>query len=191
LAETKPSKIIIEPSDRVVEALRLAVAEVGVDELLRRTSAPHELLEKWINGEERVPLNVVMEACDINRNNPEAPSYSKILSECTTGASFEIVVEQEIEKPEAPVVKEIMPPPPSIPAEKMAESKAKALKSEAARQMVTVGTALFIIPILSVVLGFLLEGFMGAVVGAILGFVIITTLTFVFFVLLPKKSHRT
>lgn len=191
MAETKPSKIVIDPSDRVVEALRLAVVKVGVEELLKRTNVPHKLLEKWINGEERVPLNVVIEACEINRNNQEAPSYSKILSECTTGASFGIVVEQEIEKPEAKVVKEIMPLPPYIPAQKIAEPKVKALKSEAVRQMVRVSAALFSIPILSVVLGFLFEGFIGAVAGAILGFVIITALTFVFFVLFPKQSRRT
>lgn len=191
MAETKPSKIVIDPSDRVVEALRLAVVKVGVEELLKRTNVPHKLLEKWINGEERVPLNVVIEACEINRNNQEAPSYSKILSECTTGASFGIVVEQEIEKPEAKVVKEIMSLPPYIPAQKIAEPKVKALKSEAVRQMVRVSAALFSIPILSVVLGFLFEGFIGAVAGAILGFVIITALTFVFFVLFPKQSRRT
>lgn len=191
MAETKPPKIVIEPSDRVVEALRLAVAEVGVEELLRRTSAPHELLEKCINGEEPVPLNVITEACDINRKNPEAPSYSKILSECTVGASFEIMVEREVEKSAAPVVKEIMPPAPHIPTEKIAEPKGKASKPEAVRQMAMVGAALFIIPILSVVIGFLLGGFTGAVVGAIFGFVVTTAFTFVFFVLLPKKSRRT
>ena len=186
--ETKPSKVVIEPGDRVVEALRLALAEVGVEELLRRTGATPDLLEKWINGENWVPLNVVKEACDINRKNPEAPSYCKILSECTAGASFEIMVEKEVEKPAASTVKEIMPPALHIPAERIAEPKAKAVKPEAFRQMVKVCTALFIIPILSVVIGFLLGGFMGAVVGAIFGYVIITAFTFVFFVLLPKKS---
>lgn len=191
MAKKKTSKIVIEPGNRVVEALRLAVAEVGVDELLQRTSATPELLEKWINGEEWVPLNVVKEACDINRKNPEASSHFKILSECTAGYSFKIMVKKEARKPATPIVKEIIPPAPHIPAEKIAEPKAKALKPEAARQMVTVGTALFIIPILSVVIGFLLGGFMGAVVGSIFGFVIIMTFTFVFFVLLPKKSRRT
>ena len=191
MAETKPSKIVIEPSDRVVKALRLAVAEVGLDELLRRTGAPSELLEKWIKGEEWVPLNVVKESCNINRENPEAPAYSKILSECTAGAPFKVIVKGEVEKPAVPIVKETMPPAPQIPMEKTAKPKTKVARPEAFRKMVKVGTALSMILILGIVIGFLLGGFMGAVVGAILGYVLMTTVTFVFFVLLPKRTRKT
>lgn len=45
------------------------------------------------------PLNAVKEACEINRNRQDAPSHSKVLSECAAGARFGITAEEEVEKP--------------------------------------------------------------------------------------------
>jgi len=191
LVERKPSNVVIQPNDRVVEALRLAMAEVGVEELLERTRAPSERLMEWASGEKWVPMDVGREACDINGRNPKAPSYSRILSECTAGASFRIVVDKEANEPAAPIVKRAVPPTPRFHPEEEVKPRPKAFKPEAFRQIATFGTAVFIIPILTIVIGFFLGGFMGAVTGALVGLAIIASLTLGSLILLPAESRNT
>ena len=191
MVERKPSNVVIQPSDRVIETLRLAMAEAGVEELLERTRAPSELLMEWASGEKWVPIDVVREACDINGRNPKAPSHSRILSECTAGASFKIVVDEEANEPAAPIVKRVVPPAPWIPPEEEVKPSPKAFTAKAFRRIATFGIAIFIVPILTIVTGFFFEGSMGAVTGALVGFAIIAVLTLGFFVLLPGKSRKT
>ena len=190
MAEKEASKILIEPSSRVIETLRLAMLDVGLDELIRRTGASPDLLEKWINGVEWVPLGAVKEACEINRNRQDAPSYSKALSECTAGAQFRITAREEKERPAAQVSGEVMPPKLEIPTERLEKRSAVETKSDATRQVAKVAIAMFLFPLLGAVAGFLVGGPEGAVTGTVSSFVVATALAFLFLVLLPRKMHR-
>ena len=188
MAEKEASKILIEPSDKVVETLRLAVLDVGLDELIRRTGSSPDLVEKWINGEDWVPLDAVKEACAINRDRQDAPSHSKILSECTAGAKFRITAREEVEKPAAPVVGEVAPAKAEISAEGLKKPSAIAVRAGVSRQIARLAIALFIVPLLGAVVGFLMAGPLGAVTGTILSFAIVTA--FAFLLLLPRKMRE-
>jgi len=184
LARNEASKVLIEPSSRVVETLRLAIAEVGLDELVRRTGSSSGLMEKWVNGSEWVPLDVIKEVCEINRNLPEAPSYSKNLSECTSGTRFRITAREEVEKPIAPVETEVTPPKAETFAEK---PSTVARGQEVSRQITKIAIVLFIIPLAGAVTGFLAGGPWGAVIGTVTSYVIGTALAFL--LLLPRKTR--
>lgn len=190
MTERETSKILIEPSSKVIETLRLALLDVGLDELVRRTSASPDLLEKWVNGVEWVPLGAVKEACEINRNRQNAPSYSQALSECTAGAQFRITAREEIEKRTARISGEVMPPEPEIPTRILEKQSAVQRRSDATRQVAKVAIAMFLFPLLGAVAGFLVGGPEGAVTGTVSSFVVATALAFLFLVLLPRKMHR-
>ena len=64
MSESRQRGILIEPTDRVVETVRSAVLDVGLDEFLKRTGTDRGLLERWINGQEWVPVAIVKEACE-------------------------------------------------------------------------------------------------------------------------------
>ena len=157
--------------------------DVGLDELVRRTSSSPELLEKWINGKDWIPLSVVREACEINRNRQDAPSYSKILSECTTGAQFKITAGEEAEKSAATV--EAAPRRAEISAKRMEKPSATSARQTSSSRIVWIAVALFIVPLIGAAAGFLVAGSMGAVVGTILSFAVVTV--FAFTLLLPRK----
>ncbi len=188
LTENEASQILIEPKSRVIETLRLAVLDVGIQELIRRTGSTPGLLEKWINGKEWVPLNVVKEACEINRNRQGSPSYSRILSECTADAQFKILARLEVGKPRAPVTGEVSPSEAGVSGERFQEPGAMATRSEAGRQIVKVTVVLFVVPLLGAAAGFLIAGPQGAVTGTISSFAIVTVLAFLFLTIFPRKS---
>jgi len=189
LARKEGSKVLIEPSSRVVEALRLAMAEVGLDELVRRTGSSSGLMEKWVNGSEWVPLDVIKEVCEINRNLPEAPSYSKNLSECTSGTRFRITAREEVEKPTAPVETEVAPPEAETLAKRFEKPSTVAKGQDVPRQITKIAMLLFIIPLAGAVTGFLAGGPWGAVIGTVTSYVIGTALAFL--LLLPRKTRGT
>jgi hypothetical protein len=193
LTETEPSRVVVEPNDKILRTLKLAIAEIGLDKFLQRTNTSPEMLEKWINGKEWVPLHIVKESCDINRKNPNAPSYSKILFECTAGASFKVIVEKEPKKPKVPTVKEVKIPPimpsiPRVPIKEVIKPEKEIVKPKVFQQMIKIGIVLFAIPVLSVIVGFLFGGFTGAVIGAISGYIIIVAFAFIFHFRRPRKA---
>jgi len=183
LAENEPSRILIEPSNKVVETLRLAMLDVGLDELVRRTSSSPKLLERWVNGKDWIPLSVVKEACEVNRNRQDAPSYSKILSECTTGAQFKIAAREEAEKSAAPA--EAAPRRADISAKRTEKPSAPSARRTSSSRIAGIAVALFIVPLIGAAAGFLVASSLGAVVGTILSFAIVTA--FAFALLLPRK----
>jgi hypothetical protein len=161
-----------------------------MDKFLSRTGSSPSLLEKWINGEKWVPLDVVKEACEINRSREDAPSYSKILSECTAGAQFRITAREEVEKPAAAVAGALPPSKAEIPTGKL-ESSATTARLEPSHQIAKVAIALFIVPLLGAAVGFLAAGAVGAVTGTITSFAIVTALAFLFLALISKKKRGT
>jgi len=165
------------------------MAEVGLHELVRRTGSSSQLMEKWANGSEWVPLDVIKEVCEINRNLPEAPSYSKNLSECTSGTRFRITAREEVEKPATPVRTEVTPPEAETLAKRLEKPSTATRVPEASRQITKVATVLFIVPLAGAVTGFLAAGPWGAVVGTVTSYVIGTALTFL--LLLPRKTRGT
>jgi len=189
LAKKEASRVLIEPSGRVVEALRLAIVEVGLDELVRRTGSSSELMEKWVNGSEWVPIGVIKEVCEINRNIPDAPSYSKVLSECTSGAQFRITAREEIEKPTAPVGAEAAPPKAETLAKRFEKPSTVARGPEVSRQITKIAVVLFVVPLAGAVIGFLGGGLWGAVIGTVTSYAIGTALAFL--LLLPRKTRGT
>jgi len=189
LARKEASKVLIEPSGRVVETLRLAMAEVGLDELVRRTGSSSELMEKWVNGSEWVPLDVIKEVCEVNRNLPEAPSYSRNLSECTSGTRFRITAREEVEKPATPVEAEVAPSKDETLAERFEKPSTVARGPGVSRQITKVAIVLFIVPLAGAAIGFLAGGPWGAVIGTVTSYVIGTALAFL--LLLPRKTRGT
>jgi len=165
------------------------MAEVGLDELVRRTGSSSELIEKWVNGSEWVPLDVIKEVCEINRNLPEAPSHSKNLSECTSGTRFRITTREEIEKPTEPVRAEAAPAKAETLAKGLEEPSAVARRPGVSRQITKVAIVLFIVPLAGAVAGFLAGGLWGAVIGTVMSYVIGTALAFL--LLLPRKTRST
>jgi hypothetical protein len=189
LVGQETSKVIIEPQTRVVEALRLALAQMGPDDFLRRVEAAPASLEKWVNGQEWIPMRVVSEACEINCRNQEAPPHYKTLSECASGARFRITAGEEVEKQEAVVVERIASIQDEIPEKGAEETTATAAKRKASFQIVRVAAALFFVPIIGAALGFLLGGPLEAAAGAISCYAIVVALSLAFFVLSSKRSR--
>lgn len=191
MADKELSKILIEPKNRIVETLRLAMLDVGVDELIRRTGTTADLLEKWINGKEWVPLDVVKEACEINRSRQDVPSHFKVLSECTSGAQFRMTAGEQVEKPTPSVVREVSFPKGEILAEKSQRPTVIGERPDVSRQIVKVAVALFMAPLIGAAIGFLLAGPPGAVTGTISSFAVVTVLAFFFLSLFPRKRRET
>jgi hypothetical protein len=180
------SRILIEPSGRVVETLRLAMLDVGADELVRRTGSTMSLLEKWINGQEWIPLSIVSEACKINRLRRDAPPYSRTLSECTEGAQFRITAGEGVEKSEEQPM-EVKALRLETPAERLEKPSVKPPQPGVSRQIVGVAIALFVAPLLGAAAGLLVAGPIGAVVGTISSFAAVVIFTFI--LLLSPGRH--
>jgi len=165
------------------------MAEVGLSGLLRHHDHSLDLLEKWINGQEWIPLDVVKEACEINRRNPQAPSYSKVLSECTSGAHFRIFGEKEIEKAGPSAEEEVTPPENKIPLEvreKPILHTARPQRPGARTQIAKITVVLFILPLLGAIAGFFTVGnARSAVIGTLASYAIAIALTFM--ILLPRR----
>ena len=189
LVGQETSKVLIEPRTKVVEAVRLALAQVGPDDFLRRVEAIPASLEKWVNGQEWIPMRVVGEACEINRKNQEAPPHCKTLSECASGARFRITAGEEVEKQEAAVVERITLIQDEISEKGVEETTATAIKPKASFQIVKVTVALFFVPMMGAALGFLLGGPLGAAAGAILCYAVVVLLTIVFFARSSRRSR--
>jgi len=189
LVGQETSKVLIEPRTRVVEAVRLALAQVGPDDFLRRVEATPAPLEKWVNGQEWIPMRVVNEACEINRKNQEAPPHYKTLSECTSGAQFRITTGEEVEKLEAATVEGMTLTQDEISKKGREETTATVIKPKASFQIVKVTLALFFVPMIGAALGFLLGGPSGAAAGAISCYAIVVALSLVFFVFSSKRSR--
>ena len=160
-----------------------------MDEFVRRTGSSSVLIEKWVNGNEWVPLDVIKEVCEINRSLPEAPSYSKNLSECTSGTRFRITAREEIEKPTEPVGAEAAPAKAETLAKGFEKPSTVARGPGASRQITKVAIVLFIVPLAGAVAGFLAGGPWGAVIGTVTSYIIGTALAFL--LLLPRKTRST
>jgi hypothetical protein len=127
---------------------------------------------------------------DLNRENPDAPPQSKILSDCTSDARFRIVAGNKVEKLESGVVRAIasISPKTSVKGESARrEPMTKPTKLEAPYQIAKVTVAIFFVPIMGAVLGFLLGGPMGAAAGALSCYAIVVALTLVFYSLSSKR----
>lgn len=189
MAEKEGTRVLIEPSNRVIDTLRLALADVGPRRLLHQHNYSLDLLEKWTNGQEWVPLDVVKEACEINRRNSQAPSYSKILSECTSGAHFRISGEEETEKAGPSAAEETTLPKNKIQMETREKPMlytAGPRRSRVHVQMTKIIIVLFIFPLLGAIAGFFMLGdARGAVIGTLASYAIAIALTFL--ILLPMR----
>jgi len=160
-----------------------------LDEFVRRTGSSSVLIEKWVNGNEWVPLDVIKEVCEINRSLPEAPSYCKNLSECTSGTRFRITAREEIEKPTEPVGAEEAPAKAETLAKGFEKPGAATRGPGVSRQITKVAIVLFIVPLAGAVAGFLAGGPWGAVIGTVTSYIIGTALAFL--LLLPRKTRST
>lgn len=187
LAE-KDGTALIEPSGRVLETLKFAAKGQGRERLLARTRATASSLEKWMNAEEWIPLDVVKEACAMNRESSDAPSYSKYLSDCTAGAQFRITSGETI--------KEL---PPLTSEEVLAhgseteeiEGKERALRrTEPSHRVIKITVALFIVPLLGAATGMFVAGPWGAVAGAVMSYALVTILVFLVLIFLPERSRK-
>lgn len=73
-------EMYVEPTEKVVKALKTALETLGKEEYLKRIGVKEEELNKWINGEEWVPLRTLYETCRINlkHNKPYNTLYEVI-----------------------------------------------------------------------------------------------------------------
>lgn len=86
--------VFVEPSDKVVETLRLAVKRVGTDEFSKKAQISPRILEDLLNRKGWVPLAVLRVACDLNRDSPEAPPYTRSVARCIEGVQLRIPPEE-------------------------------------------------------------------------------------------------
>lgn len=189
MSEARSAEILIAPTSKVVETLRSAVLAVGLDEFLERAGVSGDVLERWLNGKEWVPVSVVREACEINRKHPEAPSYTKVLSECTSDAQFRIYAGETAEKIEMPVTEAAKRISAEISTGRPRKQKSTPVRHEMSAQVAKVALALFFVPILGAAIGYWLWNVWGAVAGAILSYVGVALLIFVSLVLSAKKPR--
>ncbi|MEM0212492.1 MAG: hypothetical protein QXO82_04180 [Candidatus Methanomethylicia archaeon] len=77
-------EIYIEPTEKVLKALKTAIETLGRDEYLKRLKIKEEELEKWINGEEWIPMKILYETCRINlRHNKPYNTLSEVIEKAT------------------------------------------------------------------------------------------------------------
>jgi len=91
--ESRPN-VLVEPSDKVVEALRLAVKRVGVDEFSKKAQISPGLIEDLVDRKTWIPLATLRVACEINKDFPEAPLYTKSIARCIEGVQLRIPPEE-------------------------------------------------------------------------------------------------
>lgn len=185
MASTEKSRILIEPSSKVVEALRLALAGVGLEELVQSTGSSPELIERWVNGSEWVPLEVVKRICEINRSVPEAPDHSKNLSECTKGVRFRIIAREKAEESTTPIGTKIT----LSNAEISIKDQGRAGRKRRVYDKITrIAVVLFVVPLVGAAVGFLVGELWGAVIGTVTGYIMGIALTFL--LLLPNETQE-
>lgn len=61
--------MFVEPTPKVIEALKTAIRTIGLERFLLETNASKNEVEKWLAGEKWIPLNIVSIACRINRSH--------------------------------------------------------------------------------------------------------------------------
>lgn len=110
--ESRPN-VCVEPSDNAVETLRLAVKHVGVDEFSKKAQISPELIEDLVNRKTWIPLVVLKVACEINKDSPEAPLYTKSIARCIEGVQLRIPPE-ELKLERKPMIKEAAEVPAPI-----------------------------------------------------------------------------
>lgn len=98
-------KVFVEPVEKVVETLKLAVVRVGVKGFSQRVRTSQELIEDWVSSKSWVPIAVLRAACEINKEFPDAPPYTKNLSKCIEGVQLRIPPE-ELELESKPIIAE-------------------------------------------------------------------------------------
>lgn len=85
--------MFVEPTPRVIEALKTAIKTIGLEKFLLEVKASKNDVEKWITGEEWVPLSAIIIACRINRSYGRSfNTLSKVIQDSV------IVVEKPILK---------------------------------------------------------------------------------------------
>lgn len=105
-------EIYIEPTEKVLKALKTAMETLGRDEYIKRLKIKEEELEKWINGEEWIPMKVLYETCKINlKHNKPYNTLSEVIDKATVISKKEvkeergsIEVKEEIKEVEEKVI---------------------------------------------------------------------------------------
>ena len=91
--ESRPN-VLVEPSDKVVETLRLALKRVGIEEFSRKAQISPRVIEDLVNRKAWIPLAALRIACETNKDFPEAPLYTKSISRCIEGVQLRIPPEE-------------------------------------------------------------------------------------------------
>jgi len=110
--ESRPN-VLVEPSDKVVETLRLAVKRVGIDEFSKKAQISPGLIEDLVNRKAWIPLAALRVACEINKASPDASSYTKSIARCIEGVQLRIPPE-ELKLERKPPITEVAEVPAHI-----------------------------------------------------------------------------
>lgn len=167
-------EIYVEPTEKVLKALKIAMETLGKDEYLKRLRIKEEEFDKWINGEEWIPMKVLYETCRINlKHNKPYNTLSEVIEKATViskkGGVEEregIRVQEEIKEVEKEVV------------DKRIEDEGKRLfKFMISRSIVLLSLMIPLI-LMGYAIGSRISEFyagIGVVIGVIMWLVIITT----------------
>jgi hypothetical protein len=127
----KRSKVLIEPQQKVLETLQLAVRQVGLEAFSKRVEVNEEQLKRMLVGEQWIPMYTIREACEINKYTG-GPTYTKSVSSCIEGTLMKMEGGEPTERRETAVTVEEIKPKETEKAEKTAIDKEKYAREEAA-----------------------------------------------------------
>ncbi|HYB92682.1 MAG TPA: hypothetical protein VED00_00845 [archaeon] len=186
----KRSRVLIEPQQKVLETLQLAVRQVGLETFSKRVDVDEEHLNKMLVGEQWIPMYMVREACEINKY-AGGPPYTRYVSSCIEGTLMRMEGVEFNEGAEtAANVKEIKPKE-TKKVEKIALDKEKYAREEASvNRMLIISACLPVIIFVLAIMGYLIGKNYGqfyAGVGLFAGIIIsLIVILLTIFKVMPK-----
>jgi len=194
----KRSRVLIEPQQKVLESLQLAVRQVGLEAFSKRVEVDEEQLKRMLCGEQWIPMHTIREACEINKY-ASGPAYTRSVSSCIEGTLMKMETAEPTERKEMAFTVEEIKPKETEKVEKTAVDQEKRAREEAVNRVLLLGTGLstliFVLPVVGYLIGKNYGEFyagVGLFSGIIVSFIIIllmiSKLKSSFLVAQPKKE---
>ncbi|MEM3615093.1 MAG: hypothetical protein QXX09_00395 [Candidatus Methanomethylicia archaeon] len=93
--------VFVEPTEKVLKALKTAMETLGKEELIKEINVSEMELNRWLNGEEWIPLKTLYEICKINsKYNKPYNTLSNVIEKATVisrGRKEEKTIEEKVE----------------------------------------------------------------------------------------------
>lgn len=76
--------VFVEPTEKVLKALKTAMETIGKEGLIKEINVSEIELNRWLNGEEWIPLKTLYEICKINsKYNKPYNTLSNVIEAAT------------------------------------------------------------------------------------------------------------